>query len=327
MINIKDKNILFFGPKTFNYESEIKASLEDKGAIVYYLNDKPFTNIFLIALLRIYPKLIWFLCDRFYKKQLIKIREIDFDIIFVIKGEGLSVSFLNYLKNEYVNAKFILYLWDSIKNIREINSKTIYFDKIYSFDSIDCKVNDDFIYRPLFFLNKYLKREKKGVAFDIFFLGTLNGDRLSIVKNVVQNLSGGINFDYWLYVRSDVEFLLIKFFKSKNINLDRFIRVPLSANEIYNKFEQSTAILDIEHRNQNGLTMRTFEVIASGKKLITTNQSILNEPFFNPVNILIIDRDKPVIPTSFLEYQNIEISTEFINKYSLDGWINDIFQN
>ena len=45
------------------------------------------------------------------------------------------------------------------------------------------------------------------------------------------------------------------------------------------------------------------------------------------MNILIIDRDKPVIPTSFLEYQNIEISTEFINKYSLDGWINDIFQN
>lgn len=327
MISLKGKNILFFGPKTFNYESEIKNILEENGANVYYLNDKPFKNIFLIAILRIFPKLIWFLCDRYYKNQLTKFRAINFDIIFVIKGEGLSINFLKYLNIQYLNAKFILYLWDSIKNIKEIESKTKYFDKIYSFDPIDCIENRNFIYRPLFFLNKYLKKEVNSRNNKIFFIGTLNGDRLRIVKNVLRSLDPEINFEYWIYVRSNIEFFLLKTFRLKSLNIERFIRVPLSANEIYTNFEQSNAILDIEHRNQNGLTMRTFEVIASGKKLITTNQWIANEPFYNPLNILIIDRDNPQISLNFLEQQNIEISTEFKNKYSLEGWIKDIFQN
>jgi hypothetical protein len=326
MIRLKGKNILFFGPKTFNYECEIKNILEENGANVYYLNDKPFTNIFLIAILRISPKLIWFFCDRIYKNQITQFREKHVDIIFVIKGEGLSSNFCKYLRNQYSNAEFILYLWDSIKNIKQIESKTEYFDRIYSFDSIDCLANKNFEYRPLFFIKKYLKGELNYDRKKIFFVGTLNGDRLGVVKNVVRNLNPEINFEYWLYVRSNIEYFFLKTFRLKLLNLDRFIRVPLGANEIQTKFEESNAVLDIEHRNQNGLTMRTFEVLASGKKLITTNRFIANESFYNSLNILIIDRDNPQISSKFLEQRNIEISKDFINKYSLEGWIKDIFR-
>ena len=45
------------------------------------------------------------------------------------------------------------------------------------------------------------------------------------------------------------------------------------------------AVLDIEHPKQVGLTMRTFEVLASGRKLITTNRSIINHEFYDPLRM------------------------------------------
>ena len=47
------KKILFIGPKTFNYETEIKNNLESLGAQVIYYNDKPFSNIFFEVLVQI----------------------------------------------------------------------------------------------------------------------------------------------------------------------------------------------------------------------------------------------------------------------------------
>lgn len=326
MNNMEGKKILFFGPKTFNYETEIKNCLEENGAEVYYFNDKPFNNLFLIAILRLFPKLIWFYCDILYKKKLLKISENNFDYVFVIKGEGLSNFMLQKLRDKFKDTRFILYLWDSVKNIKGIESKIKYFDKIYSFDPIDCEQINKFNYRPLFFLDKYLKKEVYNDSNKIFFIGTLNGDRSKIVSNVIESINAKIIFDYWLYVRSTIEYYFIKYFKIENLEISRLIRKPLTASEISTKFENSTAILDIEHHSQNGLTMRTFEVLASGKKLITTNENIRNETFFDSNLILIIDRNNPIIPLSFLSNKSNEISNEFLTKYSLKGWITQIFQ-
>ena len=59
----------------------------------------------------------------------------------------------------------------------------------------------------------------------------------------------------------------------------------LSSNEIVSYYDRSNIVLDISHPGQSGLTMRTFETIGAGKKLITTNADIKNYPFYNPENI------------------------------------------
>ncbi|MEK5777604.1 lipopolysaccharide biosynthesis protein, partial [Acinetobacter nosocomialis] len=65
--------------------------------------------------------------------------------------------------------------------------------------------------------------------------------------------------------------------------------------EIVELYAKSNIILDISHPGQSGLTMRTFEAIGAGKKLITTNTNIKEYPFYNANNIFIISRDELVL--------------------------------
>lgn len=57
----------------------------------------------------------------------------------------------------------------------------------------------------------------------------------------------------------------------------------------------SKAQIEIQHPSQKGLTTRAFESLGTKTKLITTNPAIRQYDFYNSNNILIIDRNNPVI--------------------------------
>ena len=89
----------------------------------------------------------------------------------------------------------------------------------------------------------------------------------------------------------------------------------------------SFAIFDIEHPLQRGLTIRSIEALGAGKKLITTNKSIVEEDFYNPKNIYILDRESLLeIPLSFFDSPFQPIAEDIYYKYSISGWIDEIFQ-
>ena len=71
--------------------------------------------------------------------------------------------------------------------------------------------------------------------------------------------------------------------------------------------------------------MRTFEALGAGRKLITTNPYVKECPFYNPQNILIIDRENVVMNKDFLETDFVKMDTESLYKMSLDGWIDCLF--
>lgn len=100
----------------------------------------------------------------------------------------------------------------------------------------------------------------------------------------------------------------------------------LSSRNIAEVFFSSLGVLDINHPRQTGLTMRTFEVLGAGCKLITTNAHIKEYPFYNTNNIFIIDRNNPHIEKAFIEKPFIPYSKEINHTYSLVGWIEDIFR-
>ncbi len=295
------------------------------GADVTFCSDKPFKNLFLIALLRLKPKWVWFIANRIYVSWLEKNAPAECDIVFVIKGEGISPQILNILKGRYKNAFFVLYLWDSISNVRNVEEKFPYFNHIFSFDPEDCKQYGNLKYRPLFFLEKYYKKNTS-IGNGIFFIGTLNGDRSKVISKLSKSLNNKQVLDFSLFVRSRVELFIRKLFDhSLNNNKSiKLLKEPMSIDEINQRIDNCTAVLDIEHAKQKGLTMRTFEVLASRKKLITTNKTIIDHDFYDSSNIFILDREKPVIPNHFFDLPNNELPHFFIDRYSIKGWISEI---
>jgi hypothetical protein len=91
------------------------------------------------------------------------------------------------------------------------------------------------------------------------------------------------------------------------------------------KVKRSRVILDIQHPAQEGLTMRTIEMIGAGKKLLTTNREVISYDFYDSHNMQYIDRNNPVIDKSFFKTDYRTIDSRIYDKYSIRGWLREVF--
>ena len=71
--------------------------------------------------------------------------------------------------------------------------------------------------------------------------------------------------------------------------------------------------------------MRTFEALGARRKLITTNLDIEHYDFYNPNNILVIDRMNVNVPVDFISSQYVDIDQNIYDSYSLSSWLRKIF--
>ncbi len=320
------KKIIFFCPKYFGYEKEILLEMQNMGADVSFSSDRPSEHPWVKGFIRLFPKLGSYYSNFYFLKWLEKYGTEQCDLIFIIRGEGLSPFFIQTLRKRYPRARVVCHLWDSVSTIKEIKLKLSCFDDISSYDPKDCKQFKQFRFRPLFFLDKYLDREIKTNNLRLFFVGTLHSDRPKVISMIKRSLPKNIDFDYWLFSRSRVEYafrmILDPFMRT--LDRSRFIFKPMPFATISTQLKKCSAVIDIEHPNNSGLTMRTFEMIASGKKLITTNSFVMQHDFYDPKRICVIDRTNPSVLSLFLEAETPPLSDDFVSKYSLRSWILDI---
>ncbi|MBK0384103.1 hypothetical protein I5M32_14125 [Pedobacter sp. SD-b] len=232
---------------------------------------------------------------------------------------------MSEFKKAFPNARFILYMWDSFKNKQALDLIDE-FENIYSFDPNDCKTYN-VIFRPLFFLDIYSATTSKNNAYDLLFIGTAHTDRYKFVKKTVSRLSKKLDIKLFFYLSSKRLYLIKKIFE-KDFRVVRYKDISFNSLTLKDNaqlLKQAKLVLDINHPQQIGLTMRSIETLGAQKKLITTNKDILNYDFYNENNVLVIDRVNPIIPESFVQSPFLATEKEILYKYSLNGWIDEIF--
>lgn len=104
-----------------------------------------------------------------------------------------------------------------------------------------------------------------------------------------------------------------------------FFEQRMSLESVGELVKRSQIILDISKPGQTGLSFRFFEAMASRKKVITTNKSVVDYDFYNPANILVIDENSPVIPEHFITAPYVDIPAPIYEKYTLQGWVKTVF--
>ncbi len=102
--------------------------------------------------------------------------------------------------------------------------------------------------------------------------------------------------------------------------------VPLSKKSLLDLYRRSRIVMDVQHPKQIGLTLRCLETLGAKRKLITTNQDIRNYDFYNPNNILVVDRNNPVVPKDFLNTPYTEVNKDIYDKYSITSWVKHILK-
>jgi hypothetical protein len=326
------KRILFFAPKFFGYDLAIAQKMVELGADVMQFDERPKNNFLTKALIRIDRNIIKQTIIKYYKEILNSTHNQKFDFVFVVNLEAMTPEIVELLRKQQPQAKFILYMWDSIKNKKSAQLAFKLFDWCYSFDKNDSKTLPNVGFRPLFFIDEFDCR-KWGHSiqntYDLCFIGTVHSDRYNLVHSIKKQAGYlGLKTYFYLYFHKKILFFYkkIRDIKFYHARFSEFQFQPILASDLAQKIKESGAVLDIQHPNQTGLTMRTLEMLGSSKKLVTTNKHILEYDLFNSQNIAVIDRENPTINVSFFKTDFIEVDDLVRDKYALRGWLLEIFK-
>ena len=326
--SLKNKKILYISVKTFNYELEIANKLREFGAKVDYFDERPSNSVLTKGIIRLKRSFFQKKINTYYKSILKKIESEKYDFFFLVKGEVIPSFFLAKLKLLQKDCSFIYYTWDSFENNPNAFSILHFFDKKLTFDPLDAE-SFKLEFRPLFYIDKYEKMKNvKKSKYKMLFLGTAHSDRYRISNDVVNwcKKHDFSTFTYYYMQSKLVYFLKSKFDASfKDFDYKKLNFKSLSIDEIIKYYEDSSIILDINHPNQRGLTMRTFEALGAGKKIITTNKEIKKYSFYNSNNIFVIDRENIELEKAFFESNFNPINEVMLSEMSIRGWIKSVF--
>ncbi|MDP3301476.1 MAG: hypothetical protein Q8S36_05855 [Sulfuricurvum sp.] len=324
MIDLSGKRILFIAPRYYDYHLNIIQKLQLFGAEVDYYPEM--VNDFINRCAKLLSSSFKnHLQQRYLQKTLDSVQSSHYNILFVIRGEILTPEFLDRLKSAITPNQSLLYQWDSMTH-NNYEALIPCFDTAFTFDKID---SDRLGIRhlPLFYTDAYEKIAKNDdpKIYDIVFYGSFHSDRLSIIKTIDrQAKTHNLRFHHHLYITKFSLFrgLITRTLSVKDLPYLKTFTVPSSV--IQDTYSRTKAVLDIEMANQNGLTIRTLEVLGANLKLITTNLNIMNEIIFDPKRIFCLDRKNIKLNRAFFDHQ-LE-SDPKIGQYHLDTWLATIFQ-
>lgn len=323
----KNKKILIILPYYFGYQNQIKNHLVQRGADVYLINEDVNEFSFYNKFISIYNKGLYNLILRkYYKEKFLKIPN-QLDSILIIKGSTISEQEILYLKNKYPKVKLIMYQWDSVTNYSKATQVAQWCDINITFDPIDA-IENHWRYRALFF-DPDMCNNKEQKSIDISYICSVHSDRVHLYNEVIK-FAKKHNLIFFNYLFSNRwSFYRQKYFKKNKsfmIKSSQLKFTPLSSKKTAKIYDKSKAVLDFKFTNQVGLTIRTIESIGHKCKLITNNKQIIKEDFYNPNNIYIYDIENFNIPISFFQTSYIPVSKEIYYKYSIDGWLDDVFE-
>jgi glycosyltransferase involved in cell wall biosynthesis len=246
------------------------------------------------------------------------------DQILVLNPDTFDLSTLEEIRQ--YSDRLITYLYDSLDRFAVEKEKLSLFDKIFSFDIEDVKKYDfekltNYIYLP------HLCCNKQNPQMDLFYITSYDNKRVAFIKVLTKKLLElALKFQIIIIGKKGWKHQLKNIFIQVPENLHIIFSIKkISHTELPEYYKNSQALLDLTRENQYGLSFRVFEAMALEKKIITDNEFIKSYDFYNPNNILVLNEACSNLDQSFFELPYEKVPEEIYNKYTLDFWVNKIF--
>ncbi len=244
------------------------------------------------------------------------------DQILVINPELIDLEY--HLEIKKSTNKYIAYLYDSVNRCPVEHLLNGIFDTIFSFDDNDiAKYNFKKTNNYIYFDKKPLDLNKP--EFDVFYLASYD-KRLDLLNEISRKLIS-INKTYLFIVvgKKTWKKNVLKLFDNSNKSII-YRRNRIKQQDIGTFYSKTNVILDLVRDKQIGLSFRVFEAMAFQKKIITSNKSIKNYDFYNPKNILIVDKSNLEFDKSFFENNYEPLPDEIYSKYTINSWVENVFE-
>ncbi|MBO9731722.1 MAG: hypothetical protein J7623_23985 [Chitinophaga sp.] len=344
------KKILFMGQVFYDYHLKIIHELERQGAEVTFFENKFFpedNGTSRPGLVRSLRRL--FLGDRkkkYTQQIMVAIGSKKFDYFFSIGGFSITQTLLDFLKLNNEKLISIVYFWDSF-SVWNYADLIPLFNRVYSFDPVDCEANTGVQYLPLFYTKEY--EGAAGAAnqdIDFLYVGSVgipSQNRCDLLLDLDRfSRKNGYNAFLWLYYAADDQSAMkriknkmkLLFLPSYRKFMEKINESKLKADFIKDKvidraevadlMSRAKCIIDIPVPGQAGLTIRTIETLAAGKKIITTNKYVKRGDFYDPSYIKVVDHSVDEINEDFV--RTTPLHRIDLSPLRLSEWISTFFK-
>lgn len=228
---------------------------------------------------------------------------IIYDWCFLTK----DFKFLKKIRKDYPRLH-IVYLFSNIVMVtgarlyRILDKLNDNFDMVFAFDKEDAKQyhfdHNPLIYTPPTKLPLYSDK----LEFDLFYLGQAK-DRYEQLMEI---------FEKARKERLKCNFTIVGVPKEKRLYEGEISYERMTYSQALEIMGKSKCLVDAIQGESTALTIKTCEAVVLGRKLITTNENVIREPFYKEKNILLYNKD--VSLKEFIE-KNMEDYTEMDKSY------------
>ncbi|MGL5229597.1 MAG: hypothetical protein ACRC8F_02115 [Cetobacterium sp.] len=314
--------IILMCPSYSGYGEKIKKVMEKIGYEVLYIPHDGFVYKYKNIFEKIKSNIIYkiFLRKNFKKikeKEILYKRVEDFGSfngVVVIRPDFYDIEFIKFLKAK--NAPMVLHFWDSISYKPEQKKYIEYFDYLYSFDKKEAKE-----YEMEFLPNFYMKDEiKKSQTpkYDVFTVMSYD-ERFEELENLAKKLKErSISYKFIVVTKKDINSDYIEIRKN-----------TISLEKMYEYYSKSKVVVEIGHntlQKQGGLSFRAIDALGNRKKLITTYELIKEYDFYNPNNIMVLEKEY-TIDIEFFKKEYEDIKEDIYIKYRDEEWVKRLIEN
>lgn len=308
------KRLLLIGINFYSYITEIRAAYERLSFAVDY---HPIEDIgFWSKTEKRFSKASYRArVDRYHADIIRQTATISYDVVLFIQVHQFSFENIAALKQTQPQARFVLYNWDSIAT-HDYRPYRSFFDKVATFDPQDAQaLGVDYL--PLFAVPAYFDiRHDQKPDYDIYFVGTIGTmHRFNALKRLFDYCEArGIATKFHLKCNPGGRVMLWR----HGAHMPGVTSASLSFAQIIDLIERSRASFDFANHKQSGYTMRFIENMCAGRKIITENARVLNEPFYRPDRFLVV---KDYDFSEIREFLDTPITSELnVAAFSVDRW-------
>lgn len=312
----------------WHYDEHIVDKLNEKGIQACHINIGAFTHKNTGERLKnTFSKIFLGKNPKYHKRQNFILESLEKigkqDQILVINPEAIDEEIHQKIR-EYADRN-IAYLYDSMAR-NPATHLLHYFDTVFSFDDEDVK---NFGFEKITNYNylEYLPAEKQHPNLDLFYISSYDQKRLSALNVLINRLcSLKVRFEVYMVGKKGWKNKLNQIFDKKNIEILRFGRRKIPHHALPSYYKNTKVVLDLMRADQTGLSFRIFEAMALEKKIITDNPTIASYDFYNPNNILLLNKNFSNVRQDFFETPYEKLPEAVYYKYTLDHWVNTVFK-
>ncbi len=239
----------------------------------------------------------------------------------LISDDIRGTDIVSYIRKKNSKARIIIYYLNPVLG-RARNYPPKYQAlgcELYSFDPHNA---EDFhmTFKPYYYLRMGRQEEtlpSETFRYDVFFIGGDKGRLLELMTLKEKMEALGLSCK-----------MLVKQTRHKHYSsADKanMIAEGIPYEKVCEYIRQSRAVLDIVQEGQYGLTLRPYEALHFGRKLITDSKTISSYDFYRTQNVFQLGKNDLKDLPAFLRSPLCAVADEIKSKYIAENWLDGFF--